>query len=224
MEWKSQRKAHEPSDWGNPTYCHFQGCGMEKSAHVREGERLTVYRRTQWSNRCSQGHIQKRGWSPIRYTSEAAFISRPWGKGLWLKEGMAEEGTKALAVFQKGGLAPHTIPFFNLLENQHIKEASHSCSMLNTAYQADLLSSALMETTDAAPQVHVQSTLRFLTSIRWNCACGEEDLGSIPWLGRSPGEGKSKPLQYPCLENASDRVAWWAVVHGIAESWARRSS
>ena len=31
--------------------------------------------------------------------------------------------------------------------------------------------------------------------------CNVEDLGSIPGLGRSPGEGHSNPLQYPCLEN-----------------------
>ena len=44
------------------------------------------------------------------------------------------------------------------------------------------------------------------------------DLGSIPGLGRSPGEGNDNPLQYPCLENPMDRGAWWATVHGAAES------
>ena len=34
----------------------------------------------------------------------------------------------------------------------------------------------------------------------------------------SPGEGNGDPLQYPCLENAMDRGAWWAAVHGVAES------
>ena len=32
-------------------------------------------------------------------------------------------------------------------------------------------------------------------------ACNEGDLGLIPWLGRSPGEGKGNPLQYSHLEN-----------------------
>ena len=32
-------------------------------------------------------------------------------------------------------------------------------------------------------------------------ACNVEDLGSIPGLGRSPGEGNGNPLQYSCLEN-----------------------
>ena len=44
------------------------------------------------------------------------------------------------------------------------------------------------------------------------------DSGSIPGLGRSPGEGNGKPLQYSCLENPMDREAWWARVHGAAES------
>ena len=34
------------------------------------------------------------------------------------------------------------------------------------------------------------------------------DLGSIPGLGRSPGEGNGNPLQYPYLENSMDRGAW----------------
>ena len=49
-------------------------------------------------------------------------------------------------------------------------------------------------------------------------ACNEGDLGSIPGLGRSPGEGKGYPLQYSCLENSMDRGAWKAIVHGIAKS------
>ena len=42
------------------------------------------------------------------------------------------------------------------------------------------------------------------------------DVGSIPGLGRSPGEGNGTPLQYSCLENPMDRGAWWATVHGVA--------
>ena len=45
-----------------------------------------------------------------------------------------------------------------------------------------------------------------------------EDLGSIPGLGRSPGEGNGNPLQYSCLENPMDRGAWQATVHGVAKS------
>ena len=32
------------------------------------------------------------------------------------------------------------------------------------------------------------------------------------------GEGNGTPLQYSCLENPMDRGAWWAVVHGVANS------
>ena len=49
-------------------------------------------------------------------------------------------------------------------------------------------------------------------------ACNAGDLGSIPGLGRSPGEGKGDPLQYSCLENSMDYT-----VHGVAKSRARLS-
>ena len=49
-------------------------------------------------------------------------------------------------------------------------------------------------------------------------ACNEGGLGSIPGLGRSPGDGNGNPLQYPCVENSMDRGAWRATVHGVAES------
>ena len=40
--------------------------------------------------------------------------------------------------------------------------------------------------------------------------------GFDPWVGRSPGEGHGNPLQYSCLENAMDKGAWEATVHGVA--------
>ena len=43
------------------------------------------------------------------------------------------------------------------------------------------------------------------------------DRGLIPGLGRSPGEGNGKPLQYSFLENPMDRGAWQAIVHGVAK-------
>ena len=49
-------------------------------------------------------------------------------------------------------------------------------------------------------------------------ACNIGDLGLIPGLGRSPGEGNGNPLQYSCLENSVDRGAWHAAVHGVTES------
>ena len=44
------------------------------------------------------------------------------------------------------------------------------------------------------------------------------DLGLIPGLGRSPGEGNGNPLQYSCLENSMD-----CLVHGVAKSWTQLS-
>ena len=42
-------------------------------------------------------------------------------------------------------------------------------------------------------------------------ACNVGDLGSIPGLGRSPGEGNGYPLQYSGLENSMNRGAWQAI-------------
>ena len=47
-------------------------------------------------------------------------------------------------------------------------------------------------------------------------ACNAGDLGSIPGVGRSPGEGKGYPLQYSGLENSVD-----CIVNGVAKSWTR---
>ena len=44
------------------------------------------------------------------------------------------------------------------------------------------------------------------------------DAGSIPRSGKSPGGGHGNPLQYSCPQNPMDRGAWWATVHGVAES------
>ena len=44
------------------------------------------------------------------------------------------------------------------------------------------------------------------------------DAGSIPGLGRPPGEGHGNPLQCSCLENLMDRGAWRATVHGFTQS------
>ena len=64
-------------------------------------------------------------------------------------------------------------------------------------------------------------------SVRWGFPGGfdgEEsayntgDLGSIPRLGRSPGEENGYPLQYSCLENFMDRGTWPATGHGVTKS------
>ena len=50
-------------------------------------------------------------------------------------------------------------------------------------------------------------------------ACNVGDLGSMPWLGRCPGEGNSYPLQYSGLENSRD-----CIVYGVEKSWTRLSN
>ena len=49
-------------------------------------------------------------------------------------------------------------------------------------------------------------------------ACKAGDLGSIPGSRRYCELGNGYSLQYSCLKNSLDRVAWWATVHGVAKS------
>ena len=55
-------------------------------------------------------------------------------------------------------------------------------------------------------------------SVGKGSACSAGDPGSVPGLGRSPGEGNDNPLQYSCMENPMDRGAWRATVYRVAES------
>ena len=79
---------------------------------------------------------------------------------------------------------------------------------------------SLLQVVDQLSRHHLLKRLSFLH-------CGSEVkasaynagiLGSIPGLGRSPGEGNGNPLQYSCLENPIDGGAWWATVHGVTNS------
>ena len=54
-------------------------------------------------------------------------------------------------------------------------------------------------------------------SVVKNLPANAGDTGSIPWWGRSPGEGNDNPLQCPCLENPMDRGAWWLQSMGFKE-------
>ena len=45
-----------------------------------------------------------------------------------------------------------------------------------------------------------------------------KDVGLIPGSERYPGGGPGNPLQYSCLENPTDRGAWWAAVHRVMQS------
>ena len=50
------------------------------------------------------------------------------------------------------------------------------------------------------------------------CVCYVGDLGSIPGMGRSSGEGNDYPFQYSCLESSMDRGTWWTIAHGVTKS------
>ena len=75
--------------------------------------------------------------------------------------------------------------------------------------------------------IHLHCTLYppcFSGSNGKDSACNAGDLGSIPGLGRSPGGRHGNPLQSSCLENPTDRGAWWAAVHSVPKSqtWLKR--
>ena len=70
-----------------------------------------------------------------------------------------------------------------------------------------------------------RNSLHLLTPVglpRWlsgkESTCQAGDAGSIPGLGRSPGERNGNPLQYSCLGNPMDEGAWQTIVHGVAKS------
>ena len=52
-------------------------------------------------------------------------------------------------------------------------------------------------------------------------ACNAGNPGSVPGLGRSPGEENGYPFHYSCLVNSVDREAWQATVHGVSKSQTR---
>ena len=52
-------------------------------------------------------------------------------------------------------------------------------------------------------------------SVVQNPTANVGDMGLIPGLERSPGEGNGNPFQYSCLGNPMDREAWQATVHGV---------
>ena len=62
-----------------------------------------------------------------------------------------------------------------------------------------------------------------MTGLSWwlsgkESACHAGDVGLVPALGRSPGEGNGYPLLYSCLGNLMDGEARWATVHGLTKS------
>ena len=60
---------------------------------------------------------------------------------------------------------------------------------------------------------------QWLSSKESTCSAGATgDMGSTTGSGRSAGGGLGNRLQYSCLENPTDRGAWWATVHRVTNS------
>ena len=57
-----------------------------------------------------------------------------------------------------------------------------------------------------------------MTLVVKNPPANAGDVSLILGSGRSPGEENGNPGQHSCLENPTDRVAWQAIVHGVAKS------
>ena len=60
--------------------------------------------------------------------------------------------------------------------------------------------------------------------LSWYLPANAGDVGSIPGLGRAPGEGNGNPLQYSCMRNSMDRGAWGATVQGITKNRTKLSN
>ena len=90
------------------------------------------------------------------------------------------------------------------------------------------MKSSLFIVSISFPLVKVQISSYYHSSLSFpggsgskESTCNVRDQGSIPGLGRSPGEENGNPLQYSCLENSTNRGGWWATVHGVTKSWTQ---
>ena len=75
---------------------------------------------------------------------------------------------------------------------------------------------------DAVRDTLVAQTVKKQTKKKSAFSAG--DSGSIPGLGRSPGEGNGYPLQYSCLVKSMNRGAWRATDQGVAKNRTQLSN
>ena len=66
--------------------------------------------------------------------------------------------------------------------------------------------------------IHQASQVELVVKYPPASAGDARDMGSIPWMGKTPGGGDGNSLQYSCLETPMDRGAWQATVHSITKS------
>ena len=93
---------------------------------------------------------------------------------------------------------------------REVKQASSFISSLESGGGRPSLPRKCKNSTKCFPNTRVAQTIKNMLSI-------SGDLGLIPGLIKSAGEGNGNPLQYSCLENPMDRGAWQATAHGVAE-------
>ena len=84
---------------------------------------------------------------------------------------------------------------------RHIKQQKHN--LRNKASEPDM--AGMLELSDEELKSNYAFPAGSVVKIP---PASAGDLGSVPGLGRSPGEGNGNPLQYSCLENLMDRGAW----------------
>ena len=85
--------------------------------------------------------------------------------------------------------------------------------------QQQQIRSSTGNTTQYSMITYMRKGASLLAQTVKNLPAVQGDLGSIPGLRRSPGEGNGNPLQYSCLGHPMGRGAWQATVHGVAKSW-----
>ena len=96
------------------------------------------------------------------------------------------------------------------------------CSFLENPRDREAWWAAFHGVTHSQTQLKRLSSSSFpYSSVGKESTCNTGDLGSIPGLGSSAGEGNGYPLQYSCLANFMDRGAWWATVRGVTKSRTR---
>ena len=106
------------------------------------------------------------------------------------------------------------------LKDSHCFQNNKSCSQGHWLQQKNQEPAAKPSRVCEADLEALPASLGFPdSSVVKNPSAIAGDAGLIPGSGRSPGEGNGKPLQYSCLENPMNRVAWWATVHGLTKSW-----
>ena len=120
---------------------------------------------------------------------------------------------RELSISHPSGWCSHVLRIWIKMLD-HIRSLEYNDCPPQTWWLPDFVSTRMERSHIHCSSQHLASSQGFPGgSVGKESACNVGDLGSIPGLGRSPGEGNGNPLQYSCLENPMDGGAWWATVH-----------